>query len=199
MSGSPVGDRVRAQLAFLLEADRLKRVVRQNTLADGSRRENSAEHSWHLLLIASVLSEHAVEPVDLPRVLRMLALHDLVEIDAGDTFAYGPDATDKLARERVAAGRIFGLLPGGQGEELRRLWEEFEARSTFDARFASAVDRLAPVLLNLASGGAAWRRHAVSVEQVRDRNRVTGEVLPAVWQHVQQLLDDAVEGGDLRP
>lgn len=199
MSGSPAGDRVGAQLAFLLEADRLKRVVRQNTLADGSRRENSAEHSWYLLLMASVLAEHAAEPVDLLRVLRMLALHDLVEIDAGDTFAYDPDVTDKLEREQVAAERVFGLLPDGQGEELRGLWEEFEARATSDARFAAAVDRIAPVLLNLASGGRAWRRHAVRVQQVRDRNRVTGEALPAVWQHVQQLLDDAVVRGDLRP
>jgi putative hydrolases of HD superfamily len=189
-------DRLHDQLAFLLEADALKRVLRRNPLADGSRRENSAEHSWHLALFALVLAEHAAEPLDICRVVRLLLVHDLVEIDAGDTFAYDEEAhRDKAEREGAAAERLFALLPGDQDAELRRLWEEFEARDTPEALFAHAVDRLQPILLNAAGGGGTWREHDVTLGQVRANNRHRGAGAPDVWDHAQAVLPDAVDRG----
>lgn len=191
--------RLEEQVAFLLEADRLKTVLRRSRLADGSRLENSAEHSWHLALFAAVLVEHAAEEVDLLRILRMLLVHDLVEIDAGDTFAYDEEATlSKVERERAAADRLFALLPGGQAEEWRALWDEFEARETSDARFAAAVDRLQPVLLNYASGGSSWREHGITVDQVVAFNRHMAEGAPALWDHARRVIAAAAEAGHLR-
>src|SRR5690606_13001631 len=142
-------DRLQAQLAFLLEIDRLKRILRRTSLVGGDRRENSAEHSWHLAVMAMILAEHANEPVDALHVLKMLLVHDIVEIDAGDTFAYDVQANqDKEAREQAAAERIFGLLPADQRDEIRAMWEEFDARVTPEARFANAMDRLMPALQN---------------------------------------------------
>ncbi|MGH9283924.1 MAG: HD domain-containing protein, partial [Acidimicrobiales bacterium] len=150
-------ERLAAQLAFLLEIDRVKQVLRHNPLADGSRRENDAEHMWHLSVMAVVLAEHAAEPVDLARVLTMVVLHDVVEIDTGDVLFYDDAGREAVAAaEQAAAARIFGLLPADQGEKLRALWEEFEARQSADARFAAAVDRLHPLLLNRSAGGGAW-------------------------------------------
>jgi putative hydrolases of HD superfamily len=194
-----VEQRLGAQVSFMLEADRLKSVLRRTTLADGSRRENSAEHSWHLALAALVLAEHTREPIDLARVLSMLVVHDLVEIDAGDTFAYDEAGrADQAQRERLAAERIFALLPDDQAGSLRGLWEEFDRRETADARFAAAVDRLQPVLLNLASGGIAWRENAIRGQQVRERNRHVADGAPALWDLVQETVDEAVERGWLR-
>lgn len=192
-------DRLESQLAFVLEIDRLKTVLRRTTLVDGSRRENSAEHSWHIALMAVLLEEHAAEEVDLGRVVRMLLVHDLVEIDAGDTFCYDPEANaDKEERERCAAERIFGLLPADQGEELSALWEEFEARETAEARYANAVDRLQPMLHNLATEGCSWQKHDVGVEQVVERNAPIGEGAPILWEHARARLEEAVERGWLR-
>lgn len=192
--------RLEQQIAFLLEADRLKSVLRQSLLVDASRRENSAEHSWHLALFAAVLVEHASEDVDLLRVLRMLIVHDLVEIDAGDTYAYDEEGTrSKVQRERAAADRLFRLLPESQAEEWRGLWDEFEARDTPDARFAAAVDRLQPVLLNHASGGTSWSGHGVSVDQVVAFNRHIEEGAPALWEHARGVIAAAAEAGYLRP
>jgi putative hydrolase of HD superfamily len=152
-------DRIARQLAFLLEADKLKSVLRRTPLVDGSRQENSAEHSWHLVLAAMVLREHVTLACDLVHVLELLAVHDLVEIDAGDTFAYDiPSQSTKAARETAAAERIFGLLPSDQAAPFRELWEEFEAQQTSEARFANALDRVQPLLQNAASGGAAGVR-----------------------------------------
>ena len=188
--------RLDEQLAFLLEADRLKGVLRRNPLADGSRRENSAEHSWHLALFAIVLAEHATEPVDVCRVAQMLLLHDLVEIDAGDTFAYDDDGhQDKAEREQAAADRLFAILPESQAVALRALWDEFEAQESSDARFAHAIDRLQPILLNAAAGGGAWRTHSVSREQVRAYNRRIGAAAPTLWNHAEAVLAAAVEDG----
>lgn len=189
---------LRAQIEFLREMDRLKQVLRQSTLMDGSRRENSAEHSWHVALAALVLAPQANTPLDVCRVIQMLLIHDIVEIDAGDTFAY--DAVrrlDQAAREEAAAQRLLGLLPGGQRAALAALWEEFEARSTPEAKFAHAVDRLIPVLQNCAAHGGTWRTHGV------DRGRVVQRVGPiedgstALWGYVAELLDDAVRQGFL--
>lgn len=181
--------RVEHQLAFLLEIDRLKGVLRQTLLCDGSRHENSAEHSWHLALMAVVLAEHAAEPVDVTRVIGMLLVHDVVEIDAGDTFAYDTSANaDRAARERQAADRIFGLLPPEQGRELRALWEEFEARETAEARAANALDRLQPLLLNDRARGGSWRTHGVRRSQVLQRMEPIRTALPTLWPTVERIV-----------
>ncbi|HEY8449766.1 MAG TPA: HD domain-containing protein [Bacillota bacterium] len=196
----PVADeRLARQIAFLVEIDRLKQVLRRSLLTDGSRRENSAEHSWHLAVMACVLAEHAAAPVDLERVLKMLLVHDIVEIEAGDTFIYDEQArAAQTERERQAAERLFGLLPADQGGELRALWEEFEARQTPEARFAAALDRLQPLLQNYASGGRSWQEHGVHAERVRARNAgVLREGSPALWELARQLIDDAVARGYL--
>ena len=197
--------RAERQLSFLVDADRLKGVLRQTTLCDGSRRENSAEHSWHLALMASVLAEHAEGAVNVSRVVQMLIIHDLVEIDAGDTFAYDAGANvDREAREQLAADRIFGLLPAEQGLAMRAMWEEFETRGTPDARFAVALDRLQPLLNNHRAGGGSWRAHGITRAQVVRRMAPIRDALPALWPTVEaivaenctlgHILDDAVDG-----
>ena len=195
-AGADAG-RLARQLAFLLEADRLKQVERQTAIIGGSRRENTAEHSWHLGLFALVLAEHADEPVDLARVVAMVLVHDLVEIDAGDTFAYDETGYEtKAAREQAAADRLFGLLPDGQGGQLRALWEEHEAGDTADARFANALDRLQPVLLNHAAGtDAPWVRHGITYEQIVRRNAVIADGSQALWAEAHDRIAEAVREG----
>ena len=193
-------DRLRDQVGFILEIDKLKGVVRRTYLVDGSRRENSAEHSWHVAVMAAVLAEHADEPVDAARVVRMLLVHDVVEVDAGDTFVYDTAAAEsKAERERAAARRIFGLLPHDQGAELRALWEEFEAARTPDARFAAALDRMMPVLHNLHTGGRAWRENGVTADMVLARNRRIEEGSRALWEYLRAEIEGAVARGDLAP
>jgi putative hydrolase of HD superfamily len=188
------------QLAFLLEADRLKGVERMTLLSDGSRRENSAEHSWHLALFALVLADRADDPVDPWRVMAMLVLHDLVEIDAGDTFAYDDAGHEtKAAREQAAADRLFGLLPGTQGPALRALWEEFEDARSADARFAHALDRLQPVVLNHARGGGPWLEHGVGVERVLARNRPIAGGSRALWAEAERRIRDLEARGLFPP
>jgi putative hydrolase of HD superfamily len=190
--------RLREQLAFVLEADRLKGVERRSYISDGSRRENSAEHSWHLALMALVLAEHARVPVDLLRVIQMVVVHDLVEVDAGDTFVYDEAArAAKAEPEAVAARRIFGLLPGVQSDELLSLWEEYETNATANARFAHALDRLQPLMLNHASGGATWTEHGITADRVRAANAHIADGSPALWEAAQTLIGDAVERGFL--
>ncbi len=187
-------DRLSAQLDFLTEADRLKNVLRATPLADNSRPENSGEHSWHLALFAMVLSDQAGPGVSIDRVIRMLILHDLVEIDVGDVPIHAANgaahaSTDRIAQEQAAADRIFGLLPQDLATAFRALWDEFEAAETPDAIFAKSLDRVQPVLLNLASGGGSWRDYAVTLDQVESRvgNKVTRGA-PALWAHLQQRL-----------
>ncbi len=191
--------RLHRQLAFLVELDKLKTVLRRTVLTDRSRQENTAEHSWHIALAAVLLEEHAVERgIDLLRVVKMLLVHDVVEIDAGDTFCYDVEANrDKAEREERAADRLFGMLPPDQGGELRALWEEFEARATAEARYAAALDRIQPVLQNLQTEGASWRAHGVPHAEVVDRNRPIGEAAPGIWEHLLARLDEAVELGHL--
>ena len=163
-------NRLEQQLSFLVEADKLKSVLRRTLLTDGSRQENSAEHSWHLVLTAMVLEEYAAEPVDMSKALRMLIVHDLVEIDAGDTFAFDAKGNaTKSERETRGADRLFGLLPGDLGSELRALWEEFEGQATPESRFANAVDRVQPFLQNKVNRGGTWRIHNLTREQVLAR------------------------------
>ena len=188
--------RLASQLRFILEIDRLKTVLRRTHLTDRSRHENSAEHSWHIALAAVLLAEHAPAQLDLPRVVRMLLVHDVVEIDAGDTYAYDEAANEgKVDRERAAARRIFGLLPDDQGDELNALWEEFEARQTLEARYANAIDRLQPMLHNYATEGVAWLEHGVESTQVVGRNHVIGEGAPDLWSYAERLIAAAVERG----
>lgn len=195
------GGRLADQLRFLMEADRLKTVIRQNRIADGSRRENTAEHSWHLALFAMVLSEHAVAPVDVWRVVQMLLLHDLVEIEAGDTPLYDT-LTDfgQAEREQAAADILFGLLPPEQGAAFRAMWEEFEAAETADARFAKACDRLQPILLNHVVGGGTWADHDdfhEGKERLLTQRIALGS--PALWAAAEIVFADAVANGWLKP
>ncbi len=188
-----------AQIHFLQEVDRLKLVLRQSRLMDGSRRENSAEHSWHVALAALILAPQANSALDVGRVIQMLLIHDIVEIDAGDTFAYDAQGRlDQAAREAAAAQRLFGLLPPAQQEDVQRLWAEFEARITPEAKFAHAVDRLIPVLQNYATGGGSWRSHQVDRGRVEQRVGPIQEGSAALWDFVSALLDDAVAQGFLQ-
>ena len=189
------------QIAFLLEADRLKTVLRQSTLTDRSRRENSAEHSWHLALMALVLAEYAPPGLDLPRVLAMLVLHDLVEIDAGDLFTYAPpgDHARQQRAERAAADRLFALLPPGQSARFHRLWDEFEERVSQEAKFARAMDRLQPMLINMVTGGGTWLAHGVTADQVLTRVALIADGSPALGTFARDMISRAVTQGLLTP
>lgn len=191
--------RLEQQMAFILEIDRLKTIYRRTYLTDASRFENSAEHSWHIAVMAMLLAEHASTPdADQLRVIKMLLIHDLVEIDAGDTFAYDRAAhADKAAREQTAADRLFGLLPADQAAEFRALWDEFESRQTPEAKFAAALDRLQPLLHNLYTHGKSWREHGVRKSQVVSLNRRMAEAAPDLWSYAEKWLEKAVAGGDL--
>jgi putative hydrolase of HD superfamily len=189
-------NRLRQQMQFVVEADKLKTIFRRNRLLHGERHENDAEHSWHLALMALVLAEHADQPVDLLRVIKMVLIHDLVEIDAGDTFGYDEAALlTQPGRERLAADRIFGLLPEDMGNEMRVVWEEFEERQTPEAKFTGALDRMGGVLPSYYNEGGCWREASVTVERVKARNGVIAEGSPALWQYAESLIDDAVERG----
>jgi len=188
--------RLEQQLSFCTELDKLKGILRQSLLMDASRRENSAEHSWHLAAMAMLLSEYAAAPVDLTRVLKMLLVHDVVEIDAGDTFAYDTvNVETQHAREVKAADRLFGLLPPEQGAKLRALWDEFEERQTPESKYANALDRLQPLLQNFYSGGQSWIKHGVTREQVAERMKAVQIGMPEVWPAVQGIIAAAVEKG----
>ncbi|EPX79075.1 HD domain-containing protein [Litoreibacter arenae] len=184
-------DILSAQMAFLIEADKLKSVSRATSLCDGSRCENSGEHSWHIALYAMVLAEHAHRPVNIDRVIKMLLLHDLVEIDAGDTPIHGDhDPAAMEAIEQAAADRIFGLLPPNQAAEFRALWDEFEAAETDDAIFAKSVDRVQPVVANLETGGGTWPEFNVSAAQLETRVGVkVRRGAPMLWQHLRSRID----------
>ncbi len=193
---------ITAALAFFMEADLLKGVERQNRLADGSRRENTAEHSWHLGIAALVLAPFANEPVDLGTAVAMALVHDIVEIDAGDTFAYddAEGAATKVAREEAAADRLFALLPAATGRRFRELWDEYERGDTPEARFVMAVDRLAPMMLNLAEGASTWREHGITRSRVIARNgQYIEQSLPGAWSFVLAQLDAAVADGVVDP
>ena len=193
--------RLEEQVGFILEVDKLKEVFRQTSCTQSRRPENDAEHSWHLCLAAIVLAEHANEPrLDVLRVLKMLILHDLVEIDAGDTFAYD---TARMAgqheREALAADRVFGMLPADQAAEFRALWDEFEERLTPESRFAAAIDRFQPCLLNCHTEGAAWRRHQVTEDRVVARNSPIAEGSAALWEETFRMIRRTAEAGHLDP
>lgn len=195
-----IDPRLTQQIQFIIEIDKLKQVLRQTLLMDGSRQENSAEHSWHLALMAVVLVEYAPPEVDLLRAIKMLLIHDLVEIDAGDTFCYDVQGNhDKAAREALAAERIFGLLPDEQATELKALWQEFEAQTTVSAQFAVALDRLQPLLHNQQTQGGTWRIHGITRDRVLQRMTPVKTGTPELWELVEFVLDRCVEMGYLKP
>ena len=183
--------RIDAQLAFLTEADKLKSTLRATMLCDGSRHENSGEHSWHIALYAMVMAEHATRPVNIDRVIKMLLIHDLVEIDAGDNPIHGDhDPVEMEAIEQAAATRIFGLLPNDQAQAFRGLWDEFEAAQTDDAVFAKSIDRVQPVVANLETGGRSWVDYNVTREQVETRVGVKVQRgAPAIWAALKTRID----------
>ena len=198
MIDSPSARLIR-QIEFIAECDKLKEIFRQTSNTQSRRAENDAEHSWHLCLCAIVLAEHANAPgLDLLRVLKMVILHDLVEIDAGDTFGYDTAGqVDQHDRECVAADRIFGLLPADQTRDYRALWDEFEAQHTPEARFALAVDRFQPVLLNCRTDGGGWKRHGVTQDRVLARNSKIADGSTALWAEVEQMIQAVVDRGHL--
>lgn len=193
--------RLAQQIAFLLEIDRLKEIRRQNYTLVGRRQETDAEHAWHVTIMAVLLAEHANSPsLDLLRVVKMLLIHDLVEIDAGDTFAYDTaGASTQHAREAVAADRIFPLLPPDQAVEYRTLWDEFEARTSAEAKYAHAMDRVLPIFLNAHTEGAAWQKHGITADRVIARNRHAAEGCAPLWEHALQVVAEAVAAGHLAP
>lgn len=189
-------NRLEQQLQFILEIDKVKNIFRQTYLADGKRKENDAEHSWHIALMAYLLQEYSDEPVDVPRVMLMVLIHDLVEIDAGDTYAYDAEgAKTKREREVKAAERIFGLLPEDQGQYLRSLWDEFEEYTTADAKYAHLLDNLQPLLLNDASDGKSWEEHVVRKSQIYKRNELIPETSVRVWNAMKNIIQKHVELG----
>ncbi|MBP2471879.1 putative hydrolase of HD superfamily [Crossiella equi] len=191
-----VPSRLAAQIAFIVEVDRLKAVSRRSPLLAARRRENDAEHSWHLALMVPLLAEYADEPIDVGHTVKLVLVHDLVEIYAGDTPLYDTAAgADQEEREQAAADRLFAMLPPDQAAEFRALWEEFEARQTPEARFGKAMDRLQPLLLNFNGQGGTWRTPGVTDEVVRARKSVIGDASTPLWTYAQQLIALGAERG----
>lgn len=189
-------NRLEQQLQFILEIDKVKKIIRQTPLSDASRKENDAEHSWHIALMAYLLQEYAEEPVEVSKVMLMVLIHDLVEIDAGDTYAYDEEgAKTKDERERKAADRIFGMLPEEQGMYLKALWEEFEAYETAEAKYAHMLDNFQPLLLNDAAGGISWTEHQVKKSQIYKRNEKVEETSATIWKCMQDKIDKHIQAG----
>lgn len=192
-------ERLEKQFAFLEEIDKEKLIGRQNYLADGSRKENDAEHAWHMALMIILLQEYANEKVDVLRTVTMALLHDVIEIDAGDTYAYDEQAKlDQREREVKAADRIFNLLPEDQAKKLREIWDEFEAQETKEAKFARTMDHIQPLMLNALSGGVSWKEHGVRESQILKRNERTADGSKALWEYAKAAyLDPNVENGKI--
>jgi putative hydrolase of HD superfamily len=188
--------RLEAQIAFLMEIDRLKHVY----LLDKSRHDSDVEHSWHFAVMVLVLAEYAPGDIDLFRVVKMALVHDIVEIDAGDVFIYDrKDPAGQYAKEKAAAERLFGLMPPDQAQEYVALWEEFEARKTPEAKFAAAVDRLDPLLHNIYTEGMSWREHGVTADRVLEINSRIDQSTPELWEMIKAMIQDCVDKGYLKP
>ncbi|WP_236789604.1 HD family hydrolase [Amycolatopsis sp. GM8] len=195
-----IDERLRQQLTFLIEVDRLKTILRQSPLAAVDRRENDAEHSWHLALMVTILAGHADEKIDVGHTVELVLVHDLVEIYAGDTPLYDAEMTlDQAERETDAAAALFGLLPADQANRIRALWDEFEARQTPEARFAKAMDRLQPLLLNWMARGGTWRTPGVTADDIRARKAVIGDASASLWAAGRELIDEGERRGWARP
>ncbi|HHV46867.1 MAG TPA: HD domain-containing protein [Tissierellia bacterium] len=191
-----VSERLKKDMDFIIELDKMKSIMRQTTLIDGSKREDDAEHSWHIAVMAMVLHEYSNAPIDVCKVIKMLLVHDLIEIYAGDTFCYDVEGNkSKKERELEAAEKLYGMLDEDKGRELRSLWDEFEEMRTNEAVFAAAMDRLQPLFSNYYSGGGTWVKHNVTKEQVYNRIAPIEKVSDKLWEFVTNLIEDAVRKG----
>lgn len=192
-------ERLEKQIEFIKEIDKLKAIKRQTLLINEDRQENDAEHSWHLAMLAFLLSEYSNEKIDVLKTIKMVLIHDIVEIDAGDTYCYDEEGyKTKADREIKAAERIFGLLPDDQYNEMKALWEEFEAMNTPESKFACVLDRLQPILLNYTKGGVSWRKHGVKREQVEERNKCTQSGSEELYRYIMSIIANADEKGMFR-
>ena len=191
-------DRLDKQMKFILEVDKLKNVYRQTYISDASRKENDSEHSWHLAIMCLLLKEYANESIDLIKVITMVLIHDIVEIDAGDTYAYDFEAAEtKKEKEFKAAERIFNILPKDQADDFRKIWDEFEEGETSEAKFANALDKVQPLMLNDSTRGISWRHHYIKKDQVLKRNKNTSDGSKQLWEYCMGLIDRNVEDGNL--
>ena len=191
-------ERFEKQLAFILEADKEKNILRQTHISGHIRRENDAEHAWHMAMMVYLLKEYANEEFDVAKAMMMALIHDIVEIDAGDTYAYDTKAlATQKEREEKAADRIFGILPDDQRNEMRALFEEFEAGESPEARFAKAMDNFQPLLLNNANGGADWREHRVTKTKVVGRQQTSSPGSEEIWKYTEELIRANVEKGNI--
>ncbi|MFQ6844380.1 MAG: HD domain-containing protein [Lachnospiraceae bacterium] len=192
-------ERLKKQLDFILEIDKEKNILRQTHLSDHGRRENDAEHAWHMAIMAYLLKEYSNEPVDVAKVMIMCLIHDVVEIDAGDTYAYDAEGLKtQKAREEAAKERIYSLLPDDQKQDLQALFDEFEERKTSEAKFARALDNLQPLLLNNSNDGGDWREHQVTEAQVYGRQRRTAEGSEKLYEVTDQLIRENIAKGNIR-
>jgi len=191
-------NRLTKQVAFITEIDRLKLVIRMTSLVGGSRHENTAEHSWHMAVMAMTLAEYADQPVDVLHALKMALIHDIVEIDAGDTFAFDQNGNlDKQEREMKAANRLFGLLPEDQAQEYMDLWLEFEEHLTPESHFAVAMDRMSPLFLNDANGGGTWLQHNIDADRVYERMQPIADFSQELWEYAQEVIEKHIKQGHI--
>ncbi|MDI9864249.1 HD domain-containing protein [Flectobacillus sp. DC10W] len=194
-----ISDNLLKQIAFIKEIDKVKYIQRKTKLFNSDRNENDAEHSWHLAIMAVVLAEHSNENIDVLKVIKMLLIHDIVEIDAGDTFIYDTQKNhSNTDEERLAANRIFGLLPKAQAEELIEIWEEFEAGETKEAKFAKSMDRLEPLLQNTSNNGGTWAEFGVDYDKVYNKKKVIKDGSEVIWDYAENLINESVDKGILK-
>ena len=192
-------EKIQKQIKFAIAIDEMKNIFRRNLIADGSRRENDAEHSWHLAMLAMLLEEYSAEKVNVERVLKIALVHDLIEVYAGDTFAYDAKGNeDKHAREVQAADKLFGMLDPVQGAEIRALWDEFEAMETAESRYANAIDRIQPLILNYLTDGHTWKMGVTSA-QIYKRMDIIRTATPELWHIVEGIINTSIEAGILNP
>lgn len=193
-------EKIKKQIEFIITIDEMKNILRRNLVSDASRRENDAEHSWHLAVMAMILEEYSADKVDISKVLKIALVHDLVEVYAGDTFAYDVKGNeDKLDREIMAAEKLFGMLKDGQGDEIRALWDEFEAKETPESKYANAIDRLQPLILNYLTNGHTWKLGDVHAPQILQRMDIIRTATPELWHIVEGIISTSIEAGLLKP
>lgn len=192
--------KLKKQIEFAVEIDKMKQILRRNLIADGSKREDDAAHSWHLAVMAMLLEEYSAEKIDVNRVIRIALVHDLVEVYAGDTFAYDSKGyEDKEQREKEAATKLFGMLDPEQGSQIRALWDEFEAEETAESKYANAIDRIQPLLLNYLTNGHTWKLGSVTSAQVYKRMDIIRTATPELWNIVEGVIADSIKKGILKP
>lgn len=193
-------EKLKNQIKFVMVIDEMKNIFRRNLIIDGTRRENDAEHSWHLAMLAMILEEYSAEKIDIERVLKIALVHDLIEVYAGDTFAYDEKGNeDKQEREVKAADKLFGMLDSIQGAEIRALWDEFEAMETAESRYANAIDRIQPLILNYMTNGHTWKQGDVHSTQIYKRMDIIRTATPELWHIVEGIINTSIEIGILKP